>query len=171
MSLLGGLLSSIIPPECVSSRSSVREHKRRFSIRPQAGDQICCVKLDGCWLQSESVKRVDFLFLGKSASGKKLVLLVELKGGDFGKALDQIEATLQFLCKKRHRNIVHKSNHKDALAHDAPEKGGVRAYVILSHGQKVGRRSNRVEAIRKRFGVRVYAREAVSVTGLDALPR
>jgi hypothetical protein len=116
------------------------------------------------------VKRVDYLFLGKSASGKKLVLLVELKGGNFGKALDQIEATLQFLCNQSSENVIHNGDHIGSLDHDAPVNGGVRAYVILSHGQKVGRRSRRVEAIRKRFGVRVYAREAVSVSDLDALP-
>ena len=170
MSLLGELLSSVIPPECVSSRSAVREHRRRFSIQPRAGDEICCIELDGCWLKSDPVKRVDYLFLGRSAAGKKLVLLVELKGGNFGKALDQIEATLQFLCRQGSGNVIHNGEHKSALAHDAPENGGVRAYVILSHGRKVGLRSRQVEDIRKRFGVRVYAREGVSVNGLDALP-
>ena len=171
MSLLGRLLSSVIPPQCVSSRSAVREHKRRFSVQPRAGDEICCIELDGCWLTTDTAKRVDYLFVGRSASGHKLVLLVELKGGNFGKALDQIEATLQFLCKQSPANVIHNNDHESALAHDAPRNDGVRAYVILSHGHKVGRRSQRVERIRKRFSVRVLAREAVSVTGLDALPK
>jgi len=163
-----------IPEECVSNHSSAEEKGRRFSIRPQRGnerDQIWRVHVDGCWIQGDA-KRVDYLFWGQSASGRRGVLLVELKGQDFGKALEQIESTLGRLCKRSGGNIIHTGVHLDAPPHDPPEKGGVRAYVVLSSGRGVPQRFRERQRIQKRYDVIVYPHEQrLEADGLDALLR
>jgi hypothetical protein len=161
-----------IPEECISDVTSVTERTRRFSIRPRRGsgeDQIWCVQVDGCWID-DTVKKVDYLLVGQSASGRKVIVLVELKGQDFGKALEQIESTLQFFCKQSPDNIIHRGLHRDSQGHDAPGRGGVRAHVVLSRGKSVPQRAHRREKIRKRYGVIVYThKQDAQFDGLDSL--
>ena len=159
-----------IPEECVSKASAAQEHGRRFSVAPRQEDQIWRVRLDGCWLQDEAEKRVDYLFWGQSASGRKVILLVELKGQDFGTALQQIESTLLRLCKRVADNTVHMGKHQASPGHDSPRVGGVKAFVILSKGVGVRQRLRQREALRQKYGVRVHTRERrLEVNGLDAL--
>lgn len=162
-----------IPEECVSNGSSAHEKGRRFSIRPRRGnqiDEIWRIQVDGCWMQDD-VKKVDYLFWGQSASGRRDILLVELKGQDFGKALQQIESTLRLICKRDGDNIIHTGAHQDAPPHDPPERGGVRAYVVLSSGRGVPQRLRERQRIQERYGVIVYPHEQrLEVNGLDALP-
>lgn len=162
-----------IPEDCVSNSSSAQERGCRFSIRPQRGnrrDQIWRVQVDGCWLQDDD-KRVDYLFLGQSASGRRMVLLVELKGKDYRGALKQIESTLQCLCRRSEGNIIHTGAHQYSPGHDLTNDNGVRAYVVLSKGSGVPQRQRERERIRHRYGVIVYSREReLQAIGLDALP-
>lgn len=160
-----------IPEECVSEASSAEEKGRRFSVAPAAGDQVWRVHVDGCWLKDNEHKRVDYLFFGESASGRKMLLLVELKGQDFKTALQQIESTLQRLCKRSAENCVHHGAHKQAPGHDGLRSGAVRAFVVLSRGKGVPQRGREREKLRKKYGVLVHPRERqISATGLDNLP-
>jgi len=98
-------------------------------------------------------------------------LLVELKGKDFGKALEQIESTLQLLCKRAAGNIVHTAASSNAPGHDSPEKGGVRAFVILSKGIGVRQRMTERQRLQQRYGVIVYPYGRwLQADGLNALP-
>ena len=178
MSIPQQLVALGIPERCIERRSSAQEKDRQFSIRPQTGDEIWRVHLDGCWLQDNEQKRVDYMFWARSASGHKSVLLVELKGKNFGKALEQIESTLEFLCKRSGRNVVHAAA-PNALEHDPPSAGGVRAYVILSKGKRgasqqskrgLPQQSTKRRKLQQRYGVIVYPHGVkLQVNGLGAL--
>ena len=167
------LLELGIPEDCISNSSSAREKGRRFSIRPRRGsnaDRIWRIQVDGCWLP-EDVKKVDYLFWGQSGSGRKLVVLVELKGQDFGKALQQIRSTLDFLCKGSVGNRVHTGVHGMSPGHDLPAARGIKAYVVLATARGVPQRQADRERIRKRYGVVVYhQKQRVEIDGLDAVP-
>ena len=160
-----------IPRDCVFQRSSARERGRSFSITPQRGDEIWCVRVDGCWLQDDTGKRVDYLFWGQSAAGSRLILLVELKGQDFGTALEQIESTLGRFCKEADGDTVHTGDHRASPGHDAHRSGGVRAFVVLSKGRGVPQYTRKREALRRKYGVVVYHHERkFEAHGLDSLP-
>jgi hypothetical protein len=160
-----------IPEDCISRASSAKGLKRSFSIRPQEGDQIWRVKVDDCWFQSCDEKRVDYLFWAQSASGQKFILLVELKGQHFGKALQQIESTLQRLCKRAGGRGIHTGQHRDCPGHNPHNKGGVRAYAVLSKGEGVPLRQRERERIRQRYGILVHPKsQRLEADGIDALP-
>jgi hypothetical protein len=159
-----------IPEGCIARKSSAEEHTRRFSIRSQPGDIVWRVKVDEGWLQSGGDKRVDYLFWGQSASGRKVILLVELKGENFGKALLQIESTLDRLCKRADGNGIHIGPHLHSPGHALLAEGGVRAYVVLSKGKGVPLRLKEQELLRKRYGVFVRTGERhLDVKGIDAV--
>lgn len=171
MTIPAWLIDLGIPEDCLSQQSSASEKKSSFSINPDREDQIWRVKVDGCWLQTSAKKRVDYLFWVRSRSGRQLILLVELKGNDFGKALQQIESTLRLLCKKAPGQGIHTGAHQASPGHDLTSEGGVRAYVILSKGKKVRQRSVERERLRTRYNVRVYPRsQSLAVKGVDKLP-
>ncbi|MBN1318703.1 MAG: hypothetical protein JXA42_24695 [Anaerolineales bacterium] len=144
-----------------------------FSIRPKRGDIIWRIHVDGCWLQSSNPeKRVDYLFWTKSANGVRRVILLELKGQGIGKALDQIDSTLQRLCKRKSTNQIHRGQHQRSPGHDPVSQGGVLAVVVHTAGRGVPQRLKEIERLREIFGIRVHMhKNRFSVNGLDALPR
>jgi hypothetical protein len=98
-------------------------------------------------------------------------LLVELKGKNFGQALEQIEATLQLLCKRSGRNIIHAQTNVNLLEHDPPTRGGVCAYVVLSKGRGVPKRQAERRKLQQRYGVIVYPHsQELRIDGLEKLP-
>jgi hypothetical protein len=154
-----------IPESCVDRRSSCVEKGRSFSVVPSSSDEIWRVKVDHCWFD-DTQKKVDYLFWIKASSGNKAIILVELKGSDYGKALQQIENTLRLLCKYSHRNIIHTGSHKDSPGHNLINHKGIQAYVVLSQGheassrrtrrgRKIPQRSSQLERIRQKYHVRV----------------
>jgi hypothetical protein len=158
-----------IPDACISQASSAGEGRRRFVIHLGEGDQIWRVKMDGCWLTSSDEKKVDYLFWGSSASGRKVILLVELKGKHFGRALEQVKSTLQRICKRADGRGIHTGAHQESPGHNLSE--GVLAYVVLSKGKGVPQRQRERERIRQCYGVRVYPKsQRFDVNGIDALP-
>lgn len=159
-----------IPPRCISRSSSAAESGRSFAIRPLSGDNIWRVHLDGCWITDPDSRRVDYLFWASSPTGRRLVLLVELKGKDFGSALQQIEATLKRLCKRADGHGIHTGAHRTSPGHERHEQG-VRAYVILSKGKGVPQRQSEKERLRRRYGVIVLQHSRrLEVDGVDKLP-
>jgi hypothetical protein len=169
-----------IPEACVEKRSSCEENGRSFSVTPEKFDEIWRVTVDGCWLD-EDQQKVDYLFWVKSKSGKKAIVLVELKGGDYGKALSQIDNTLRILCKNSHGNIIHAGPHQASPGHNPVRDNGVQAYVVLSqghdasartstHGRKIPQRLSKLEGIRQKYRVRVAPKtKRFAVTGVDTL--
>jgi hypothetical protein len=113
---------------------------------------------------------VDYLFWGRSQSGRRVLLLVELKGKNFGKALEQIESTLRALCKQGGRKGIHQGNYTSEIGHEPPEDGGVKAFVVLSSGRGVPQRFAQRRKIQKEYDVIVYESENIlEFDGLDAI--
>lgn len=160
-----------IPEECISGTTSAAEKGRSFSIRHEEGDQIWRVHVDNCWVKDNNEKRVDYLFWGESATGHKVVILVELKGKQFGKALEQVEVTLERLCKKADGRGIHNGNNHLPLKHDQLNRRGVRVYVILSKGEQVTQHQIDLRRIQKKYGIVVrHTSVRLEVNGLDKLP-
>jgi hypothetical protein len=160
-----------IPEDCISPASSTGKGEPSFVILPQAGDQIWRVEVDHCWFGSREGKRVDYLFWGQSASVKRVILLVELKGKKFKDALEQIENTLRRLCKLADGNGIHTGPHRHSPGHALHTKGGVRAYVVSSKGKGVPQRLKEQGRILERYGVFVHTKsQHLQVNDLDNLP-
>lgn len=180
MSLPEWFKTTGIPESCVEDKSSCEENKRRFSITPKPLDQIWRVKLDGCWIK-QNEKKVDYLFWVKSKSGKKAIVPVELKGGDYGKALMQIDSTLQLLCKHSYKNILHTGQYQNSPGHNLVNNNGVQAYVVLSQGhgaskraskrgRKIPQHHSKLERIRQKYQVRVKpTTKRFHTKGIDSL--
>lgn len=84
--------------------------------------------------------------------------MVELKGQDFGHALEQIASTLAYLYQR-----------KPELRQVAAQ-GGICAYVVLSKGQAVAQRLNEKARIQKRYGVIVRQKsQRFEINGIDGL--
>lgn len=135
------LESLAISDKCVSQSTAVTERGRRFAIDRQPGDIIWCIRVDDCWLDSAAGKRVDYLFYGSARSGKECLSLVELKGSDFGAALEQIEGT-----------VKHLYNIKAELRQFAAA-GRLTAYVVLSKGKGVPQRLKERRRIEKKYHI------------------
>lgn len=150
-----------IPTACLSNRTVVEENGRRFVLKPRHGtvqDKIWTVHVDECWFTQVESKRVDYLFWANGTDGRTIILLVELKGRDFKKALEQIESTLARLCKYSDGRGIHSGNHLHAPQHLPPTTGGVRAYVVLSQGNEVALQQAYLERLRKKYHVLVTAK-------------
>ncbi len=168
-----------IPENCITKKSSCGEKGRKFSIIPKRGEKVWRVKVDGCWL-SRKRKKVDYLFWGEEASGKRIILLVELKGGHYGKALEQVYSTLQVLCKHSYANIAHNKAAIKISVHSPIHERGVQAYIVLSTGKEASQRTSKrgrkipqhfrkLESIRINFKVRVHpTTNKVLIKGVDS---
>ncbi|AEI47495.1 hypothetical protein [Runella slithyformis] len=58
------------------------------------------LKVDGCLIPSDSQKKCDFLFLACEKEGGKTAYFVELKGGNLGDAIEQIQSAIEILYPK-----------------------------------------------------------------------
>ena len=130
-----------IPTQCVERRTSAEERGRHFSLRLEGGLVALRVRVDGCWLSGTEQRKVDYLFLAELSEQTLLCLLVELKGGHYGEALEQLAATLQ---------------HLEALPpyrHQRPQR--LAAHIVLSHGNQIPRYQQRESQLRQRYGVQI----------------
>src|SRR4051794_22234966 len=83
-----------IPEACIEAKSAAAEHRQSFSLVPPVNRPVYRIKVDGCWITDSSRKRIDYLFCCEVEAGQWAVVLVELKGKDYGHALTQVEQTL-----------------------------------------------------------------------------
>lgn len=145
-----------IPEDCIDQRTSASEKGRSFVIHRRQDEVVYRVKVDGCWLDRVAGKRVDYLFW--CTNSKERLSLVELKGSDFGAALEQVEDTLNRLY-----------NSQPQLRQFAAQ-GGICVYVVLSKGQGVARRFNEIAKIKKEHNVIVrHKSQRLEINGVDAL--
>lgn len=76
---------------CFSNSSAANENGKRFNLNNHSKLVICKVKVDGCLITSNSIRKCDYLFSVDSMPKK--YFLVELKGIDLATAITQIEST------------------------------------------------------------------------------
>lgn len=93
-------LKQILDPKnlhagCFSHSSVASENGKRFVLENRSNADICKVKIDGCLITDNAVRKCDFFFEVRGAS--KSYFLVELKGVDLNSAVKQIESTYDLL--------------------------------------------------------------------------
>lgn len=118
------MLALGVPDGCIEEgKRAAEERGRSFLLHVPKGARAFRTKVDGCWFTGNTPKRVDFLFCVELPDGSWAVLLVELKGGHFKEALEQIDSTFRQL-------------------RSAPAGAPVarrEAHVIMSHGRQIPR--------------------------------
>lgn len=83
---------------CFLPGTSITEKGKTFSLRPEKGEEVVGIRLDGCLVHSQSGLACDAAFFVHSRSQKRLVIaLVELKGADVAHAIKQIKASRDLL--------------------------------------------------------------------------
>ena len=131
-----------VPDCCVTVKTAATENGRRFQLLAPTGVSVLRVRVDGCWLSGTDRRKVDYLFTAEVANGKRLCVLVELKGKEYGKALSQVEDTIKYIesipayLKERPNTLV--------------------AHVVLSQGNQIPRYQVQEEKLRKKYGLRIY---------------
>lgn len=136
-----------VPERCIQKTRSVEEKGRSFVLSLPADWQVRKVCVDGCLITGEGSKRVDALFhihgTPRDSTGlsRQAVVLVELKGKDLGHALQQVEATLQYL------NRLPAWRRAEELRRSA--------FVVLSNGRQVPQYQQQRLRLLKQYGVEV----------------
>lgn len=82
---------------CFESSTVAEEKGKKFELRNKSRKTVCRVKVDGCLINDHKTKRCDFLF---KVCETETHFLVELKGTDVDKAVDQIIHTFEFVNRK-----------------------------------------------------------------------
>lgn len=101
MNNLRKALSRLFDPACLLPGTSIGENQRVFSIKPEPGEQVAGVRVDGCVVTDSLRPRCDGLFvLLPPGSPYFVIALVELKGNDVGRAKRQLLATQEFLLER-----------------------------------------------------------------------
>lgn len=114
------ILRQLFPEDCILDGLRISESGRSFSIRKTAGETIIGLDLRKCANWPPCKKRTDGLFLCLSTNSRSLlVVLVELKGTDRERAMDQLNDTAETLCSKArfsqqpHNNTVFAVTHAE----------------------------------------------------------
>jgi hypothetical protein len=139
MALPPWLIKLGVPEQCVERKSSASEHSRSIELKVPRDTLVLRVRVDNCWFSDSGDKKVDYLFCVQRAEDDWELILVELKGKDFGTALAQIERTLDRIGKLPTRLRL------------------CRAAVVLSNGNRVPSYAKQVEQLRRR-GILVTAK-------------
>ena len=83
--------------ECFSNSTVAKEHNKEFRIKRSKKQSVCKVQIDDCLMTSEATKKCDYFFR-ICETGENL--LVELKGTDVTRAVNQIVETFKMLNSK-----------------------------------------------------------------------
>jgi hypothetical protein len=133
-----------VPARCIERLAAAQENQRRFKLEVAKNRTVWRVRVDGCWLRSMEQKKVDYLFCLEESSGGWKLILVELKGKDFGHALQQISQTVEFIkAQPMFRQLACKS---------------IEAVVVLSSGNRVPDYQKERNLLRSRHNVKVIAK-------------
>lgn len=83
---------------CDTRRIIVIRDRRstQWTFENPMGKCVCQIKIDGCIVADQDVKKCDYLFLVCDETGKS-AFFVELKGADLNQAMAQILSTVQQL--------------------------------------------------------------------------
>ncbi|MBR4625560.1 MAG: hypothetical protein IKO56_08525 [Alphaproteobacteria bacterium] len=82
--------------------SSASESGRKFVIENRSKIKILKYKIDGGLINDDNEIKCDYGFY----TANDVLYLVELKGSDYGHAIDQIINTIKLLLKKPHINVA-----------------------------------------------------------------
>ena len=133
-----------VPARCTERLAAAQENQRRFKLEVAKNRTVWRVRVDGCWLRSMEQKKVDYLFCLEESSGGWKLILVELKGKDFGHALEQISQVVEFI---KAQPTFHQLGSQP-----------IQAVVVLSNGNNVPAYQRERDRLRARHGIQVIAK-------------
>lgn len=88
---------------CFSNSSSADENGKKFLLENPGQKLVCRVKVDNCLVEDNTISKCDYFFTVCNKKSQKTEIekyfFVELKGGDVGHAVKQIDATFKLLNK------------------------------------------------------------------------
>jgi hypothetical protein len=138
-------LTEVFPEECFLSGLSVKECRRVFSLRLAQGEAAIGIQLDHRamnWPREQP--RCDALFVCSVPGSNALVIvLVELKGSDVERALDQIISSANALCKRAN---AERSPHTESVKDEVTSLGktghghAVLGVIVPKRGGQLDRR-------------------------------
>ncbi len=88
----------------------VEENNRKFTLNTSSAASAKKIRIDGGVIKSHEVKKCDFM-ISVAYLESKFVYLVELKGSDIPRAIEQLESTIHLLSSE-----LQTYNHKEAHA-------------------------------------------------------
>lgn len=138
------LIALGVPGKCMEPLAAAQENQRRFKLEVARNRTVWRVRVDGCWLSSPQQKKVDYLFCVEEPSGSWKLILVELKGKDFGHALEQIRQVVEFI---KAQPTFHQLGSQP-----------IQAVVVLSNGNNVPAYQRERDRLRARHGIQVIAK-------------
>ena len=158
--------------DCFLPGTSIRENNTRFSIRPQTGEDVVGIKVDGCLLGGQSGLACDAAFFVHIKAEKRLVIaLVELKGGEVDHAFEQVLAVRDFFaglvgCAKTSQ---HGKPLIDALGDDSPISHGARLLGVVVSKRGIPQ-PDRLKVLAHRRGVKIVIKpDATGITCSDLI--
>ncbi len=80
--------------QCNNNRVVVAEENRmKYILENNNRKEICKIKVDDGYIQNETIKKCDYLFLNCQDN---IALFIELKGSDLFKAINQINTSIDY---------------------------------------------------------------------------
>jgi hypothetical protein len=76
---------------CFSNSTVAEENKKKFVVNKPPNLAVCKIKVDGCLITEQHIRKCDYLFA--IDTNPKDYLLVELKGSDLNGAVEQLLST------------------------------------------------------------------------------
>lgn len=143
-------LTRVFPEDCFLPGTKIEEKGRVFSIRPDTGEAAIGLKLSplrNAWPNGQGICDGLFVCLAQNCN-HLIVTLVELKGSDVEKAMNQILDTCILLCKAANNHIleIHSEGVFDAAAslnragHGSGVLGVIVGRIGLAQNQKEKKR-------------------------------
>ncbi|WP_199247514.1 hypothetical protein [[Phormidium] sp. ETS-05] len=94
-------------PECTVCQTGklivAEEHKRKYILNNKAQNQICKIRIDGGVIDSQTQSKCDYMMVvcqsdkgSKNTDSGEIVYLIELKGKDLIKAVEQLTQTMTY---------------------------------------------------------------------------
>ncbi|MBF0165708.1 MAG: hypothetical protein HQM01_14595 [Magnetococcales bacterium] len=81
----------------------VQEKGRSYRLENPHGQEVCQIRIDGCFLSAEEGKRCDYLF---RVDAMRTAFFVELKGSDLLHAVRQIQDSWETLSRDLAGDVV-----------------------------------------------------------------
>lgn len=150
-------IDGLFREDCKLPKNAINEKGRSFGVSKNRSDTVVGYEVDGCLITDNAVKRCDGLFFVKAGDDDRFAIaMVELKGGDAGRALGQFEATAQYLKKltacgdSAHPNVSTRDNCDKEYSH-----GGVVLAYLISRARLRNSHQLAVKNLRLRHKVKV----------------
>ncbi|WP_045218500.1 hypothetical protein [Desulfonatronum thioautotrophicum] len=139
---------------CVSPRTVLAEQGRVFSLRPAKGEYAVFLQPEKCPEWPKEGKKCDGVILYAHQDDPEfMIVLVELKGGHVGHALDQLESTCRDLCAKGTTLEFKHQIWKTSLGTEG--FGHSRRVFGIILGKGISLRQDRIKKLNNTLGLRV----------------